>query len=794
MKKNLLAIVGMASLVLMNCEIAAAKNTVKSKATAHSTGDMDRTILPIAQPKYPAITELDARKAKAPPVFEVKAPKDAPNVVIVLLDDMGFGTTSTFGGPVPMQTLDKLAQGGLRYNNFHTTALCSPTRQALKTGRNHHTANTGSVMDTATAFPGDTGSLPNSVAPLAEMLRLNGYSTGAFGKWHETAPWEISVSGPFARWPTLQGFDKFYGFMGGETNMWAPSIYDGVTKVEPPQDPNYHFTTDMTNQAVSWVRYQQALTPDKPFFVYYAPGATHAPHHVPKAWADKYKGKFDQGWDKLREATLQRQIELGVVPAGIQLAGKPEAIKDWDKLSEDEKHLFTRQVEVFAGFAEQTDHEIGRMVKAIEDLGELDNTLFIYIAGDNGASAEGGMNGMYNEMTYFNGVQETVADMLKHLDNWGGPETYPHMAAGWAVAFDAPFMWTKQVASNFGGTRNGMVVHWPKGITAKNEIRSQFHHVIDIVPTVLEAAHLPEPKVVNGTKQTPLEGVSMAYTFEDAKAKDRHLTQYFEIYANRAIYHDGWLAGTVHRAPWEFQPRHPLTEDVWELYDVRQDFSLSNNLAQQNPQQLAKLQKLFMTEAPKYNVLPIDDRTMERFTASAVGRPDVMGDRTSLTLGEGMTGMMENVFIDIKNRSKTITAELDIPEGGANGVVIAQGGRFGGWSLYLKDGKPAYTYNFLGLNLYTVASSTALPAGKAIVVFDFAYEGGGPGKGGTGTLSVNGQKVAEGRIDHTQPRLFSADETADVGVDEATPVVAGIGDGAKNRFTGKIEKVTVEVK
>ena len=794
MKKNLLAIVGMASLVLMNCEIAAAKNTVKSKAIAHSTGDMDRTILPIAQPKYPAITELDARKAKAPPVFEVKAPKDAPNVVIVLLDDMGFGTTSTFGGPVPMQTLDKLAQGGLRYNNFHTTALCSPTRQALKTGRNHHTANTGSVMDTATAFPGDTGSLPNSVAPLAEMLRLNGYSTGAFGKWHETAPWEISVSGPFARWPTLQGFDKFYGFMGGETNMWAPSIYDGVTKVEPKQDPNYHFTTDMTNQAVAWVRYQQALTPDKPFFVYYAPGATHAPHHVPKAWADKYKGKFDQGWDKLRKATLQRQIELGVVPVGTQLAGKPDAIKDWDKLSEDEKRLFSRQVEVFAGFAEQTDHEIGRMVKAIEDLGELDNTLFIYIAGDNGASAEGGMNGMYNEMTYFNGVQETVADMLKHLDNWGGPETYPHMAAGWAVAFDAPFMWTKQVASNFGGTRNGMVVHWPKGITAKNEIRSQFHHVIDIVPTVLEAAHLPEPKLVNGTKHTPLEGVSMAYTFEDAKAKDRHLTQYFEIYANRAIYHDGWLAGTVHRAPWEFQPRHPLTEDVWELYDVRQDFSLSNNLAQQNPQQLAKLQKLFMTEAPKYNVLPIDDRTMERFTASAVGRPDVMGDRTSLTLGEGMTGMMENVFIDIKNRSKTITAELDIPEGGANGVVIAQGGRFGGWSLYLKDGKPAYTYNFLGLNLYTVASSTALPAGKAIVVFDFAYEGGGPGKGGTGTLSVNGQKVAEGRIDHTQPRLFSADETADVGVDEATPVVAGIGDGAKNRFTGKIEKVTVEVK
>jgi arylsulfatase A-like enzyme len=767
-------------------------------AAAHAAGPktapLDRTILPIPEPKYPPIKELDARKAKAPPHFEVKAPKDASNVVIALIDDMGFGTAKTFGGPVAMPTLDRLAQGGLRYNNFHTTALCSPTRQALKTGRNHHTGNTGSIMETATSFPGDTGVLPNSVASVAEMLRLNGYSTAAFGKWHETAPWEISVSGPYARWPTLQGFDKFYGFLGGETNQWAPSLYDGVTKVEPPRDPNYHFTTDMTDQAISWVRYQQALTPDKPFFVYYAPGATHAPHHVPKEWADKYKGKFDQGWDKMREETLQRQIELGIVPAGTRLAGKPEAIKDWDKLGPDEKKLFTRQVEVFAGFSEHTDHEIGRLVQAIEDLGELDNTLFIYIAGDNGASAEGGMNGMFSEMTYFNDVKETVEEQLKHLDQWGGPETYPHMAAGWSVAFDAPFMWTKQVASDFGGTRNGMVIHWPKGIKAKNEMRSQFHHVIDIVPTLLEAAHLPEPKVVNGVKQTPIEGVSLAYTFDNANAKDRHRTQYFEILGNRAIYHDGWLAGTVHRAPWEFQPRHLLTEDHWELYDVRKDFSLSNDVAKANPKKLAEMQKLFMTEAVKYNVLPIDDRLLERFTASAVGRPDVMSGRTSLTLGEGMIGMMENVFIDIKNRSKTLTAEVEIPEGGANGVIIAQGGRFGGWSLYLKDGKPTYTYNFLGLNQYTVSSPEALPAGKSTVVFDFAYDGGGLGKGGTGTLTVNGRKVAEGRIDRTQPRIFSADETADVGMDDATPVVAGLGEGPKTRFTGKIEKVTITVK
>jgi arylsulfatase A-like enzyme len=788
MKKPVSAITVLIVLVLTGGNPPVAKSTETTQ-----TDDFDRTVLPIPEPTYPPSTELDVRNTKAPPRFEVKAPTGAPNVVIVLIDDMGFGTANAFGGPVAMPTLDRLAQGGLRYNNFHTTALCSPTRQALKTGRNHHTGNTGSIMETATAFPGNTGALPNRVAPLAEMLRLNGYSTGAFGKWHETAPWETSVSGPYARWPTLQGFDKFYGFIGGETNQWSPTIFDGVTKVEPPRDPNYHFTADMTNQAVAWVRFQQALTPDKPFFMYYAPGATHAPHHVPKKWADKYKGKFDQGWDKLREATLQRQIKLGIIPADTTLAGKPEAIKDWDQLSNDEKRLFTRQVEVYAGFAEHTDHEIGRLVKAIEDMGKMDNTLFIYIAGDNGASAEGGMVGMYNEMTYFNGVAETVEEQLKHLGQWGGPDTFPHMAAGWAVAFDAPFMWTKQVASNFGGTRNGMAIHWPNGIKNKNEIRSQFHHVIDIAPTVLEAAHLPEPKVVNGTQQTPIEGMSLLYTFNDANAKDRHLTQYFEIFGNRAIYHDGWLAGTVHRAPWEPKPRRPLINDIWELYDVRQDFSLNNDLAKANPQKLAEMQKLFMQEAPKYQVLPIDDRVLERLNAVLVGRPDLMGRRTSLTLGEGMTGMLENVFINVKNRSKTITAEVEIPKGGANGVIIAQGGRFGGWSLYLKNGKPAYTYNYLGLNRYTVSASKALPAGNSTLVFDFAYDGGGLGKGGTGTLSVDGRKLAEGRIARTQPMVFSADETADVGIDEATPVTEDYQEG-HNKFTGKIEKVTVEVK
>ncbi len=499
----------------------------------------DRTVLPIQEPKRPTYSELDARNVKAPPSFQVRAPAKAPNIVIVLIDDVGFGATSTFGGPIQTPTLDRLAGAGLRYNNFHTTALCSPTRNALKTGRNHHTANTGSIMESSTGFPGNTGQIPNSVAPLAEMLRLNGYSTGAFGKWHETAVWETSVSGPFDRWPTHQGFDKFYGFIGGETDQWYPLVYDGSTRINPPKTEGYHFTVDMTNQAINWVKAQQSITPDKPFFVYYATGAVHAPHHVPKAWADKYKGQFDKGWDRTRQETTARQKKMGVIPADTKLPGKPDDIKDWDELPAGHRQLFARQAEVFAGFMEQTDHEVGRFVEALEDIGEMNNTLFIYIAGDNGTSAEGGFVGMYNEMTYFNNVTEKVEDLIPLMEKWGGPETFPHMAAGWAVAFDAPFQWTKQVASDFGGTRNGMVIHWPQGIKEKGGLRSQFGHVIDIAPTILEAATLPEPKSVNGTPQTPIEGTSLLYTFNDAKAKERHTTQYFEMFGNRAIYHEG---------------------------------------------------------------------------------------------------------------------------------------------------------------------------------------------------------------------------------------------------------------
>jgi arylsulfatase A-like enzyme len=751
---------------------------------------LDRTSLPIKEPARQTYTQLDARNAKAPARWDVKAPKGAPNVVVVLIDDMGFGASSRFGGPVNMPVLEKVGREGVSYNRFHTTALCSPTRVALLTGYNHHSNNAGSIMETATAFPGNNGVRPQSITPMAEVLRQNGYSTGAFGKYHETPPWEISVSGSLDRWPTHSGFDKFYGFIGGETNQWAPLVYDGTAQVEVPKDPNYHFTTDMTDKAISWVRFQQALTPDKPFMIYFATGATHAPHHAPQEYIDKYKGKFDQGWDKVREETLERQKKLGIVPADTKLGPKPTDIKDWSTLSADEKKMFARQMETYAGFGEHTDHEIGRLYNAIADLGVLDNTIFIYIVGDNGASAEGTMNGVYNEMTYFNGVPETVQDMIKHYDEWGGPNTYPHYAAGWAVAMDSPFSYTKQVASDFGGTRNGMIIRWPAGIKAKGEVRSQFTHVIDIAPTIFEACKIPAPKEVNGIKQDPIEGTSMLYSFNDAKAKERHTTQYFEMFGNRAIYHEGWYARTIHRPAWKQKPTTSLKEDTWDLYNSNEDFSLSNNLASKNPEKLKELQAIFMKDAEKYHVLPIDDRLLERTDAKSVGRPDVMGERTKVTYGEGMKGMGVDVFISTRNTSYTITSEVEVKEK-ANGVMVCQGGRFGGFSFYLKEGKPAFAYNYLGLESYNVQSDKDLKPGKHTIVYDFKYDGNGLGKGGSGTITVDGNKVAEGQLAKTQPGIFSVDDLADVGTDDGTPVADY---GASSHFKGKLNKVTIETK
>lgn len=751
---------------------------------------IDRTSLPIKEPKRQVYTELDARNVTPPPRFEVTAPAGAPNVVIILIDDMGFGASEAFGGPIHMPTLDKLGKTGLKYNRFHTTALCSPTRVALLTGYNHHSNNAGSIMETATTFPGNTGVRPQSITTMAEVLKQNGYNTAAFGKYHETPPWEISNSGPMDRWPTGSGFQKFYGFIGGETNQWAPLIYDGTTQVELPDDPEYHFTTDMTNQAISWVRFQQALTPDKPFYMYFAPGATHAPHHVPRKWIDKYKGKFDQGWDAIREETLARQKQLGVVPPNTTLAPKPTDIKDWDKLSADEKKLFARQMEVYAGFGEHTDYEIGRLVTTLEDLGIMENTLFVYIVGDNGASAEGQMNGMFSEMTYFNGVPETVPDMLKHYDEWGSASTYPHFSAGWAVAMDAPFSYTKQVASDFGGTRNGMVIHWPKGIQAKGEVRSQFSHVIDIAPTVYEITNIPAPKTVNGIEQDPVEGSSLAYSFKNPNAPETHTTQYFEMFGNRGIYHEGWMARTIHRAAWLPKPPKPLQENIWELYNTKEDFSLSRNVAAQNQAKLKELQDLFMSEAQKYHVLPIDDRLLERTNAALMGRPTIMGDRTSVTYGEGMKGMGVDVFIDLRNTSYTITANVEVGNK-ANGVMVCQGGRFGGLSFYMKNGKPAFSYNYLGLGTETVIAKKALKAGTYTITFDFKYEGPGLGKGGMAVISVDGENVAEGTLTRTQPGIFSVDDLADIGVDEGTPVADY---KTPFRFSGKIKGVTIERK
>ena len=756
----------------------------------------DRTVLPMKHPWSPPSKILDARDAKAPPRWQVKAPKGAPNVVIIMIDDLGFAGTSTFGGVTPTPTLDKLAESGLMYNQFHSTSLCSPTRQALLTGRNHHSVNQGAIAEAATAFPGNTGVLPADCAKLPEILQMNGYSTAQFGKCHEVAAWEISPSGPLTRWPTMTGFDKFYGFLGGETNQWSPALYDGVTPVDNPGkgDPDYHFMNDMTTQAINWVRAQQSLTPDRPFFVYFVPGATHAPHHVPESYIKKHEGKFDEGWDVIRERIFKNQKRLGVIPQDTKLSRKPKAIKDWADLSPDEKKMFARQAEVFSAYLDMADTEIGRFIQAIEDLGELNNTLIVFMAGDNGTSAEGGLVGVFNEMSYFNGVNETVGEMLKHYDQWGSPSTYPHMAAGWAVCFDTPYTWTKQVASNYGGTRQGTVIHWPAGIKSKGELRSQWHHVIDIAPTVLEAIGLPQPRIVRGVGQRPMEGVSMAYTFDNANAADRHLVQYFEMFGNRALYYDGWYAGTIHKAPWETKPRHKLTEDVWELYHVAEDFGMASDLAARYPDKLRDLQDMFLAEAVKYKVLPIDDRTVERINPKMAGRPDLMDGRTSLTLYEGMGFLGENDFINTKQSSFDITAEIESSKDKTKGVIVSQAGRFGGWSLYVKDDKPTYVYNFLGMNSYTVTSDSKLPKGKSTVKLDFVIDDKKKlGSGGVATLYINDKKVGSGRIEKTHYGVWSFDETANVGVDRETPVSPDYNEES-SKFTGKIDKVTINLK
>lgn len=765
-----------------------------------STKDhLPRTVLPIPDQPHMGLTTYDARDpdTKFSPIKDLRPPKGAPNILIVLLDDVGFGASSAFGGPCQTPTFERLAANGLKYNRFHTTALCSPSRQALLTGRNHHSAGMGNVPELATSAPGASTVLPNTISPIARTLKLNGYSTAQVGKCHEVPVWHTSPMGPFDSWPSGGGgFEYFYGFLGGETNQYYPGIYEGTTPIEPEKTPEegYHFTEDMTNKAIKWIRQQKSLMPDKPFFMYYAPGATHAPHHVPPAWADKYKGKFDQGWDKVREEIFARQKDLGVIPQDCELTGRHPEIPAWDEMPESLKPVLARQMEIYAGFLEHTDYHVGRVIETLEDLEILDDTLIYVIIGDNGASAEGSLQGTFNEYISLSGYAhlETPEFLTERLDKLGGVEAYNHYAVGWAHAMDTPYQWTKQVASHFGGTRNGTIVHWPRGIKAKGEVRNQFHHVIDVAPTLLEVAGLPEPVFVNGVQQRPIEGVSMAYSFDDADASERHETQYFEMFGNRGIYHKGWTAVTRHRIPWEFALAKlaAFDDDVWELYDTNTDWSQAHDLANENPQKLRELQRLWLIEAVKYNVLPLDDRAVERANPDMAGRPQLVKGTRQLLFG-GMGRLTEGSIVNTKNKSHAITAELEVTASGAEGVIIAMGGLTGGWSLYARDGKPKYCYNFFGLNRYTVEGTTVIPAGKHQVRMEFKYDGGGIGKGGTVYLFVDGKPSGEGRVEQTEPFVFSADETCDIGDEFGSAVTYDY--PSRKKFNGEVNWVEIDV-
>jgi arylsulfatase A-like enzyme len=753
-----------------------------------------RDTLPIPDSQHVGLTTYDAKdpNTKYPPITMLRPPAGAPNVLIVMIDDVGFGASSAFGGPCDTPTADRLAAGGLKLNRFHTTALCSPTRQALLTGRNHHSVGMGAITEMATSAPGNSSIRPKSKAPFPETLRLNGYSTAQFGKCHEVPAWEVSPVGPFHQWPTGSGFEYFYGFVGGEANQYYPGLFEGTTAIDPPKTPEegYTLNEDLADRAITWVRQQKALAPDKPFFMYYVPGATHAPHHVPRQWSDKYKGKFDAGWDVLREEIFAKQKELGVIPANAELTQRHKEIPAWDDMSAELKPVLARQMEIYAGFMEQTDHEVGRVMDAIEDLGVLSDTLIYYIIGDNGASAEGTPNGCFNEMTTLNGLPgiETTEFLLSKIDDFGTPDAYNHYAVGWAHALCTPYQWTKQIASHWGGTRNGTIVHWANGITDKNQCRNQFHHVIDIAPTILEAAGLPAPLSVNGIQQAPLEGVSMLATLRDGDVPETHDVQYFEIMGNRGIYHRGWTAVAKHRTPWLIDAP-PFDDDIWELYGP-DDWTQAHDLAKENPAKLAELQRLWLIEAVKYNVVPIDDRSFERINPDIAGRPHLIRGNSQL-LFSGMR-VSENCVLNVKNKSHSVTAQLAVPESGVGGVIVTQGGMVGGWSLYAHEGRLKYCYNFFGIQYFMTTADQPLPPGEHQVRMEFAYDGGGLAKGGDVTLYYDGQPVGNGRVEMTQPMAYSADEACDVGADTGSPASPDYG-ASGNKFTGEIKWVQLDI-
>jgi arylsulfatase len=768
---------------------SAAQNNEQRPASA-----VRRDVLPIPDPQHVGLTTYDAKDPNTtyPPITMLRPPDGAPNVLIVLIDDVGFAASSAFGGPCRTPVAERLATGGVKLNRFHTTALCSPTRQALLTGRNHHSVGMGGITEIATSAPGYSSIRPKDKAPIAETLRLNGYSTSQFGKCHEVPVWEVSPVGPFHQWPTGSGFEHFYGFIGGEANQYYPGLFEGTTPVEPAKTPEqgYTLTEDLADRAITWVRQQQALTPDKPFFMYFAPGATHAPHHVPKKWSDRYRGEFDAGWDVLREQIVARQKELGVIPKDAELTRRHDEIPAWDDMPDRLKPVLARQMEIYAGFLEQTDHEVGRLIDAIDALGALDNTLIYYILGDNGASAEGTPNGCFNEMCTLNGLAgiETEDFLLSKIDDFGTPDAYNHYAVGWAHALCAPYQWTKQVASHWGGTRNGTIVHWPAGIEGAGQTRDQFHHVIDVAPTILEAAKIPAPLMVNGIAQAPIEGHSMMSTLRTADATETHRVQYFEMFGNRGIYHDGWTAVTKHRTPW-LADQPALDDDVWELYGP-DDWTQARDLAADQPAKLAELQRLWLIEAVKYNVVPLDDRSFERFDPDVAGRPQLIKGDTQM-LFPGMR-LLENCVLSIKNKSHSVAAKVSVPESGAHGVLVSQGGGVGGWCLYAHDGRLKYCYNFFGIEYFYVTAETSIPAGDHLLVMEFAYDGGGLGNGGNVALFCDGVAVGTGRVERTEPMAFSADEACDVGSDTGSPTSPDYGPHG-NAFTGRIDWVKIDI-
>jgi arylsulfatase A-like enzyme len=746
---------------------------------SESGGD-DRSALPIPDKPYEGELPFDAKDpaARFPPIEELRPPAGAPNVLVILLDDVGFGASSAFGGPCETPAFERLANGGLRYNRFHTTALCAPTRAALLTGRNHHSVGMAAITELATSAPGYTSLRPNTKAPLAETLRLNGYSTAQFGKCHEVPVFQTSPLGPFDMWPTGSGFEHFYGFIGGEDNQYYPTLYEGTAPVEVEKTPEegYHLTEDLADHAIAWMRTQKSLVPDKPFFVYYAPGATHSPHHVPREWIERYNGSFAHGWDRQRELTFARQKELGVIPADAELTKRHEEIPAWDEMPEGLRPVLERQMETYAAFLTHTDHHVGRLIDALEGLGILDETLVFCIIGDNGASAEGSLNGAFNELIHLNGMGEVVETpefLSARIDQWGSPEAYNHYAVGWAWAMDAPFQWTKQVASHWGGTRNGTIVHWPSRIQDKGGLRSQFCHVIDVAPTVLELAGIPEPTTVNGVTQSPYEGTSMAYTFDAPDASERHDLQYFEMFGNRGIYDKGWSAVTKHRTPWKLAigtKTVAFEDDVWELYDGATDYSQAHDLAGEMPDKLRELQQLWLEEARKYNVLPLDDRAVERFSAELAGRPSI-AKGTRQIFYPAMARISEASVLDVKNKSFQVTAQLVVPEDGASGTIVAQGGAYGGWGLLLHEGAARFVYNLFGVNVFVTDATETVPAGEHQVRAEFAYAGGGLAKGGDVTLYYDGEKVGEGTIMVTQPMAFSATEGLEIGRELGTTVL-----------------------